>query len=258
MSHGSPTKQPWSRPALYPLHQRRRRSSWRRHRWQTERREEWSDLMENKAESSGIISERTGIEEEAEKGWLDRHWLICINEVQMSSENKKKGRLHLSFIMLKSGSVNGSHPLLPHISLSLSVSLLLCPSHLSPLFTWQRWQRKMEGRKLCTVGHLEETVWNWNEDDPPTTLSLLKWPSDLFPFSFSPFLPLFHTHIQKPRLLELFKPPVWNFNEQLNAHYSQALVKRVHMMLIKPPGKSLCLSEYPGDFNLVSGLIFPC
>lgn len=88
--------------------------------------------------------------------------------------------------------VNGSHPLLLHISLSLSQ--FPCPSHLSPLFMWQQWQTKMEGRKLCSVGHLEETVWNWNEDDPPTAQSLLTVHMDMFSPGFLLLLSEFHTH----------------------------------------------------------------
>lgn len=102
--------------------------------------------------------------------------------------------------------VNGSHPLLLHISLSLSQ--FLCPFHLSPLFMWQQWQTKMEGRKLCSVGHLEETVWNWNEDDPPTAQSLLTLHMDMFYPGFLLLLAEFHTHThadtQLPGLIFFF------------------------------------------------------
>lgn len=87
--------------------------------------------------------------------------------------------------------VNGSHPLLLHISLSLSQ--FLCPFHLSRLFMWQQWQTKMEGRKLCSVGHSEETVWNWNEDDPPTAQSLLTLHMDMFYPGFLLLLSFIHT-----------------------------------------------------------------
>lgn len=53
-------------------------------------------------------------------------------------------------------------------------------SHLSPLFTHDLWPRKMERRKLCSVGHLEDPVWNWNEHKSLGLLSFQKRPSDSF------------------------------------------------------------------------------
>lgn len=98
--------------------------------------------------------------------------------------------------------VNGSHPLLLHISLSLSQ--FLCPFHLSRLFMWQQWQTKMEGRKLCSVGHSEETVWNWNEDDPPTAQSLLTLHMDMFYPGFLLLLSFIHAHMQTHSFLDWF------------------------------------------------------
>lgn len=53
-------------------------------------------------------------------------------------------------------------------------------SHLSPLFTYELWPRKMERRKLCSVGHSEDPVWNWNEHESLSLLSVQKRPSDSF------------------------------------------------------------------------------
>lgn len=89
---------------------------------------------------------------------------------------------------------------------SFSSHLSLFPSHLSPLFTWQRWQRKMEGRKLCSVGHLVQTVWNWNEHDPPSTLFLQKkkQPLDLCSLFLSLSITFFLTPREGHSLLHLF------------------------------------------------------
>ena len=45
----------------------------------------------------------------------------------------------------------------------------------------------------------------------------------------------------------------------MNVRYIQALAKQIHTMLIMhiQPDKSLCISQYNGGFNLVSGLTFP-
>lgn len=63
----------------------------------------------------------------------------------------------------------------PHLSF-----LVTYLSHLSPLFTYELWPRKMERRKLCSVGHLEDPVWNWNEHESLSLLYLQKRPSDSF------------------------------------------------------------------------------
>lgn len=36
------------------------------------------------------------------------------------------------------------------------------------------------GEEIMLSGTLGGSVWNWNEDDPPTTVSFLKQPSDIF------------------------------------------------------------------------------
>lgn len=71
------------------------------------------------------------------------------------------------------------------MAVSHSSFLVTYLSHLIPLFTYELWPRKMERRKLCSVGHSEDPVWNWNEHESLRILSLQKRPSD----SFSPAVP---------------------------------------------------------------------
>lgn len=175
MSHGPPTKQPWSHPTLYPTE------------------ETTVGLMENPKMGRGgrtdVTKGKGGKRKKTARSVDSRQLQRLFSFWQSFPPQKHLLNLYLSRM---SERVNGSHPLLLHISLSLSQ--FLCPFHLSPLFMWQQWQTKMEGRKLCSVGHLEETVWNWNEDDPPTAQSLLTLHMDMFYPGFLLLLAEFHTH----------------------------------------------------------------
>lgn len=118
-------------------------------------------------------------------------FLKMIVHCLIKKKKKKNHRLFLFLWWKRDGKMAVTH-------FSFLVAYL---SHLSPLFTYELWPRKMERRKLCSVGHSEDPVWNWNEHESLSLLSVQKRPSD----SFCPPVP------QK----KITEAPVFD----LNVHY---------------------------------------
>lgn len=133
-------------------------------------------------------------------------------------------------------------------------------SHLSPVFTHDLWPRKMERRKLCSVGHLEDPVWNWNEHKSLSLLSLQKRPSD----SFSPPVPQ-----KKIKAAPVFDLNVWLTggpfytlgktkpfpSEDLSKHENSPHSHSLSQCTTRPPHHSLNnnfrLNGIDGTFSLV-------